>query len=89
MSLDETLRRIMPVKAKIKALKAELDNMNKVAKIHMKTKGLKKYESPEGTKAQFIESQKPKYDKEAILELTGKTSALWVPSTRGITSKEA
>lgn len=78
LSLDESLRRIVPLQAKIKVLKAELDNYKKVAKVHMKGKKLKKYESPEGTTAQFIESQSAKYDKDAILTLTGEDFALCV-----------
>jgi len=78
LSLNESLRRIVPIQAEIRALKIKLDNLKQVAKVHMKDKKLKKYESPEGTKAQFIMSEKPKYDKAAILELTGEDFALCV-----------
>ena len=87
ISLDESLLRIVPIQAEIKALKAKMDNLKKVAKIHMKERKLESYESPEGTKAKFITSQKPKYDKEAILELTGEDFALCVSFTTNVAFK--
>ncbi|MHC4237564.1 MAG: hypothetical protein ACYSSM_04835 [Planctomycetota bacterium] len=87
LSLDESLRRIVPLQAEIKAKKALLDNYKKVAKIHMKGQNLETYESPEGTKAQFIKSQSAKYDKDAILTLTGEDFALCVSYSDKISFK--
>lgn len=87
LSLDEALSKTSDVQAKIKALKAEEANLKQVAKIHMKERNLKKYESPKGIKAQFIESQRPKFDKDAILTLTGEDFGLCVSYSTSISFK--
>lgn len=84
---DEALKRIREKQAAKKVIDGEINNLKQVVKTFMKKEGLKKYESPEGGKAQFIESQKPKWDKEAILELTGEDFGLCVSYTTTISFK--
>jgi hypothetical protein len=87
ISLNDALRGIKKCQAQKKAIGDTEDNLKKVVKTYMKEKGLKKYESPDGTKAQFIESQRPKWDKSAILELTGEDFGLCVEYTTSISFK--
>ena len=75
LSLDESLRRIVQAQQEKSELDKKIKNLKKVAKTHLAEKNLKEYESPEGFKAKFYESQVAKYDKKGILELLGENFA--------------
>ena len=76
LSLDETLRRIIEAQKQKSVLDKTIKNLKKVAKTILAEKNLREYESPEGHKAKFYESQVTKYDKKGILDLLGENFAL-------------
>jgi hypothetical protein len=76
LSLDETLRRIIEAQKQKSVLDKTIKNLKKVAKTHLATRKIQEYESPEGHKAKFYDSQVTKLDKKGILELLGENFAL-------------
>jgi len=81
VSLDESIDRIVALQNERKLLNAKIDNLKAVAKLHLKKLEVTEYEAPSGHSAKYSSKQMPKYDKEAILELTGEDFALCVSFT--------
>jgi len=78
LSLDESISLIIKAQAERKAIDKKLDNLKAVAKAHLKTMGVTKYETPTGNKAAWSERQQPSYDKAAIKEIAGELFELCV-----------
>jgi len=71
LTLDESIALAVEIQAEQRATKKRLDNVKEVIKTHLKGKDLREYTTSEGHTAKWSSSQRPKYDKEAIKELTG------------------
>ena len=78
VSLDESIDRIVALQNQRNALNKQIDNLKAVAKLHLKKLEVTAYEAPSGHTAKYSTKQMPKYDKAAILELTGEDFALCV-----------
>jgi hypothetical protein len=78
LSLDEAIAKAIELQDTAREEKKILDNVKKVIKDHLAAKGVETYETPEGHKAGFSTSQRPKYDKELIKEATGELFELCV-----------
>lgn len=78
LGLDEAIAKAIELQNEARESKKVLDNVKKVIKDHLAAKGVDSHETPEGHKAAFSESQRPKYDKEMIKEATGELFELCV-----------
>lgn len=78
ISLDESLKLIVAAQKEKAVLDKKIKNLKAVAKAHLAERKLKEYETVEGHKAKFYDSQKAKYDKELIKEATGELFELCV-----------
>jgi hypothetical protein len=67
----ESINLVVQLQDEMRAAKKILDNAKEVVKTHMVADGETSHTTPEGHTAKWSSSQRPKYDKEAIKELTG------------------
>lgn len=71
LGMDECLDMIIAEQAKKKEIDTKIKALKAVAKQLLVAKGVTSYESPTGRKAKWSESNRPKYNIEAIRQLTG------------------